>query len=165
MMMMASAGEPYDSWWDLARGALVLPVVCGALAGLLFLIVRLARQTGVPAAAMQLRLEAKCLRVTPALLVIAFSLLSAAMFAGTAAISLQSTEILAGEENRNEGRLVLGGATVLCALLAIGSGLLFPSFRKRANHLDAMRRSHCGQCGYDLTGMNAPTCPECGHTP
>lgn len=27
------------------------------------------------------------------------------------------------------------------------------------------KRGNCAACGYDLTGLNSATCPECGHTP
>lgn len=27
------------------------------------------------------------------------------------------------------------------------------------------RRGRCAACGYDLFGLNSPTCPECGHNP
>jgi hypothetical protein len=165
MMLMAPAGEPFGSWWDYVGGAFALPIACGVLAGLLSVIVRLAMYTESPATEMRLRLEAKCLRPTPVLLAIGFALLSAAMFAGIVPLSQISMEVLAGEPSRQQGVLVLGGGGVLCALLAIGSGALFPVFRKRANSLDARRGTHCGQCGYDLSGLSSPTCPECGHTP
>jgi hypothetical protein len=27
------------------------------------------------------------------------------------------------------------------------------------------RRNRCAACGYDLSGLDATPCPECGHTP
>ncbi len=165
MMIIAPAGEPYGSWWDYVGGVLALSTTIGALAGLLFAIVELALYTSSPATEVRLRLQAKCLRLTPLVLAIGFSLLSGAMFAATTALPQESLEILAGEQNRKQGQLVSGCGAALCALLAVGSGALLPVLRGRANRLDAIRETHCGRCGYDLSGLASPTCPECGHHP
>ncbi|MEX2218649.1 MAG: hypothetical protein WD749_07790 [Phycisphaerales bacterium] len=44
----------------------------------------------------------------------------------------------------------------LAAALAAGALLRARYFRPR--------RGHCPRCNYDLQGLRAPTCPECGHS-
>lgn len=59
-------------------------------------------------------------------------------------------------------------ALVFGGLLGALSGLAFVAFRRRRLRLDVWRRlvEHglptCLHCGYDLTGLTAPRCPERG---
>ena len=46
--------------------------------------------------------------------------------------------------------------------------LLFAALHQlttRARRARRRRRNRCAACGYDLSGLDATPCPECGHTP
>jgi hypothetical protein len=57
--------------------------------------------------------------------------------------------------------------TALVIMAAVGAGLPLIAFRWRVRrvlrqHLDTQSGLICRDCGYNLTGLTEPRCPECG---
>lgn len=163
MLLMATAGEPYRTWWQFVSGGLALSAVVGVTAALVCLVVNVSVCAKSPSRAVQFMRQASLsLRRTPTSLSLGFALLGVALLVGVWSLTHASLEILAGDQNRREGMFVLAGGAGLSALLAAGSVALNRVLVRHARRLDTRCATLCERCGYDLSGLDSDRCPECG---
>ncbi|HZW10409.1 MAG TPA: hypothetical protein VFF69_10945 [Phycisphaerales bacterium] len=54
------------------------------------------------------------------------------------------------------------GSVCTYTLAAVSAGLFARIWRRR--RLNWYSAGRCGSCGYDMSGLDAQTCPECGRT-